>query len=413
MFNDLDLSPEAVIKVFGVGGAGCNAVNEMIRRNDTSVEYVAINSDAQALKSSSANTVIQIGLETSAGLGCGAEPEQGAKAAIESAEDIKAQLEGVNMLFIAAGMGGGTGTGASPIIADMARQMGILTVAVVTKPFNFEGKKRTSAASAGIHALKQHVDSLIVVENSKLITMLPKGTTLIDSLREADSVLCNAVFSIAELITTTGLMNVDFADVRTVMKCKGRALMGVGEGSGENRAIEAAEQAIECPLLEEFEMNAAKGFLCTITHGLDFGIEEMSIIGEKVQQLASPDAVVVIGTVTDPDMGERCGVTVIATGLEGTDVEPSPTISKINARTSAPDPKVAPTVASRPEVSKPQLATKVHTTQENVSPVNQYSPTQENNSRVEPTINEEKRVQSKNNHLSISNPLARFNLTES
>lgn len=413
MFNDLDLSPEAVIKVFGVGGAGCNAVNEMIRRNDTSVEYVAINSDAQALKSSSANTVIQIGLETSAGLGCGAEPEQGAKSAIESAEDIKAQLEGVNMLFIAAGMGGGTGTGASPIIADMARQLGILTVAVVTKPFSFEGKKRTSAASAGIHALKQHVDSLIVVENSKLITMLPKGTTLIDSLREADSVLCNAVFSIAELITTTGLMNVDFADVRTVMKCKGRALMGVGEGSGENRAIEAAEQAIECPLLEEFEMNAAKGFLCTITHGLDFGIEEMSIIGEKVQQLASPEAIVVIGTVTDPDMGERCGVTVIATGLEGTDVEPSPTISKINARTSAPAPKVAPTVASRPDVSKSQSATKVHTAQENVRPVNQNFATQENNSRVEPTIDEEKRVKGNNSHLSISTPLTRFNLTES
>lgn len=408
MFEDLGLSPDAVIKVFGVGGAGCNAVNEMIRRNDTSVEYVAINSDAQALKTSSASTVIQIGGETSQGLGCGAEPEQGAKAAIESIEAIKAELEGVHMLFIAAGMGGGTGTGASPVIADMARQMGILTVAVVTKPFSFEGNKRTNAASAGIHALKQHVDSLIVVENSKLITMLPKGTTLIESLREADSVLCNAVFSIAELITTTGLMNVDFADVRTVMRCKGRALMGVGQGAGENRAIEAAEQAIECPLLEEFEMNAAKGFLCTITHGLDFGIEEMGIIGEKVQQLASPDAVVVIGTVTDPDMGDRCGVTVIATGLEGTDVEPTPTISKINAspkpssKVNSKSPSIAPQVD--PDLERPRAKPEPIQEPDNKSASVSFD---EDDVRVEPTFKGDS-----NNHLNISSTLQRFNLKD-
>ena len=231
MFETVHLSEEANIKVVGVGGGGCNAVNEMISRNEAVVEFIAVNSDAQALKDSSAQTKIQIGKTVAEGLGCGALPEVGAQAAQESADEIREALDGANMIFIAAGMGGGTGTGASPVIAQIAKEMGILTVAVVTKPFVFEGNKRTSLASSGIELLRQNVDSLIVVENSKLLSMLPKGTTLIDALAEANSVLCNAVFSISELISTTGLMNVDFADVQTVMKCKGRSLMGVGVGS--------------------------------------------------------------------------------------------------------------------------------------------------------------------------------------
>ena len=316
MFENLDVSPEATIKVVGVGGAGGNAINEMMRRHLQNVTFIALNTDAQALKKSEADIPVQIGQERTRGYGCGADPTEGYNAAMESEDLIRSQLEGTDMLFIACGMGGGTGTGASPVVAKIANEMGILTVGVVTKPFEFEGKKRMVAAEAGIHHLREYVDSLIVIENNNLIKKLPAGTSLMRAFTEADSVLCSAVYAIAEVITASGLINVDFADVKTVMKSTGRALMGAGEGEGENRAGIAAERAIDSPLLEDFEMKAAKGILCTITHGLDFTIDEMTAIGDKVQNLASPDATVVIGTIPNSDMEDKCVVTVIATGID-------------------------------------------------------------------------------------------------
>ncbi|MFD3303768.1 cell division protein FtsZ [Alteromonas macleodii] len=316
MFENLDVSPEATIKVVGVGGAGGNAINEMMRRHLQNVTFIALNTDAQALKKSEADIPVQIGQERTRGYGCGADPTEGYNAAMESEDLIRSQLEGTDMLFIACGMGGGTGTGASPVVAKIANEMGILTVGVVTKPFEFEGKKRMVAAEAGIHHLREYVDSLIVIENNNLVKKLPAGTSLMQAFTEADSVLCSAVYAIAEVITASGLINVDFADVKTVMKSTGRALMGAGEGEGENRAEIAAERAIDSPLLEDFEMKAAKGILCTITHGLDFTIDEMTAIGDKVQNLASPDATVVIGTIPNSDMEDKCVVTVIATGID-------------------------------------------------------------------------------------------------
>jgi len=349
MFENLEVTPEASIKVIGVGGAGGNAINEMMRKNVQNVSFIAVNTDSQALKKSEAEIPVQIGMDTTQGLGCGAEPQQGYQSAMESIELIKSHLEGTNMLFIAAGMGGGTGTGASPVIAKLAKEMGILTVGVVTKPFGFEGKRRSVAADAGIQQLREHVDSLIVIENDKLKQTLPSGTSLMQALKEADNVLGSAVFAIAEVITASGLINVDFADVKTVMKSTGRALMGAGEGRGENRALDAAEKAIESPLLEDFDMKAAKGVLCTITHGMDFSIDEMTIIGDKVQSLASPDATVVIGTIPDSDMEDSCVVTVIATGIDG-EVHTDAPIVKAQQKV------ITPTVVKASKESAPIMA---------------------------------------------------------
>lgn len=314
-------SEEAVIKVIGVGGGGGNAVEYMVASNIEGVEFVAANTDAQALRNSSANITLQLGANVTKGLGAGANPEIGRRSAEEDRETIKKTLQGADMIFIAAGMGGGTGTGAAPIVAEVARELGILTVAVVTKPFPFEGKKRTAYADEGILELSKHVDSLITIPNDKLLKVLGKGTSLLDAFKAANNVLLGAVQGIAELITRPGLINVDFADVRTVMSEMGTAMMGSGRASGPDRAEEAAEQAISSPLLEDIDLSGAKGILVNITAGLDISIEEFEIVGNAVKAFASENATVVVGAVIDPNMQDELRVTVVATGI-GADRRP-------------------------------------------------------------------------------------------
>ncbi|KKO45052.1 cell division protein FtsZ [Arsukibacterium ikkense] len=314
-------SQEAVIKVIGVGGGGGNAVEYMVASNIEGVEFVAANTDAQALRNSSANVTLQLGAGVTKGLGAGANPEIGRRSAEEDRETIKKTLQGADMIFIAAGMGGGTGTGAAPIVAEVARELGILTVAVVTKPFPFEGKKRTAYADEGILELSKYVDSLITIPNDKLLKVLGKGTSLLDAFKAANNVLLGAVQGIAELITRPGLINVDFADVRTVMSEMGTAMMGTGRASGPDRAEEAAEQAISSPLLEDIDLSGAKGILVNITAGLDISIEEFEIVGNAVKAFASENATVVVGAVIDPDMHDELRVTVVATGI-GADRRP-------------------------------------------------------------------------------------------
>ncbi|WP_019677050.1 cell division protein FtsZ [Arsukibacterium perlucidum] len=314
-------SQEAVIKVIGVGGGGGNAVEYMVASNIEGVEFVAANTDAQALRNSSANVTLQLGASVTKGLGAGANPEIGRRSAEEDRETIKKTLQGADMIFIAAGMGGGTGTGAAPIVAEVARELGILTVAVVTKPFPFEGKKRTAYADEGILELSKYVDSLITIPNDKLLKVLGKGTSLLDAFKAANNVLLGAVQGIAELITRPGLINVDFADVRTVMSEMGTAMMGTGRASGPDRAEEAAEQAISSPLLEDIDLSGAKGILVNITAGLDISIEEFEIVGNAVKAFASENATVVVGAVIDPEMHDELRVTVVATGI-GADRRP-------------------------------------------------------------------------------------------
>ncbi|EGM76533.1 cell division protein FtsZ [Rheinheimera sp. A13L] len=308
-------SEEAVIKVIGVGGGGGNAVEYMVASNIEGVEFIAANTDAQALRNSSAHMTLQLGAGVTKGLGAGANPEVGRRSAEEDRETIKKTLQGADMIFIAAGMGGGTGTGAAPIVAEVAREMGILTVAVVTKPFPFEGKKRLAYADEGIAELAKHVDSLITIPNDKLLKVLGKGTSLLDAFKAANNVLLGAVQGIAELITRPGLINVDFADVRTVMSEMGTAMMGTGRASGPDRAEEAAEQAISSPLLEDIDLSGAKGILVNITAGLDISIEEFETVGNAVKAFASENATVVVGAVIDPDMSDELRVTVVATGI--------------------------------------------------------------------------------------------------
>jgi len=305
----------AIIKVIGVGGGGGNAVEHMVVENIEGVEFICANTDLQALNRSSAKTVIQLGEEVTKGLGAGANPELGRKSAEETRERIKEILENADMIFITAGMGGGTGTGAAPVIAQIARELGILTVAVVTKPFGFEGKKRMQVAEDGIHDLAEHVDSLITIPNNKLLSVLGKDVSLINAFKTANNVLHGAVQGIADLITRPGLINVDFADVRTVMAEMGMAMMGTGISSGENRAREAAEAAISSPLLENIDFKNAHGILVNITAGLDMTIGEFEAVGDVVKSLASENATVVVGTVIDPDMTEELRVTVVITGL--------------------------------------------------------------------------------------------------
>lgn len=318
MFELMDsYSENAVIKVIGVGGGGGNAVQHMVRTGIDGVDFICINTDAQALKNTHAKTTLQIGSNITKGLGAGANPEIGRQAALEDRERIADVIDGADMLFITAGMGGGTGTGAAPVVAQLAKDLGILTVAVVTKPFGFEGKKRMSLGEAGIGELGKYVDSLITIPNEKLLTVLGKSITLLDAFKTANDVLLGAVQGIAELITRPGLINVDFADVRTVMSEMGMAMMGTGAASGQDRAREAAEKAVASPLLEDVDLNGAKGILVNVTAGLDMAIGEFEEVGMAIKEFASDDANVVVGTVIDPAMSDELRVTVVATGIGG------------------------------------------------------------------------------------------------
>lgn len=322
-----DDEPAAVIKVIGVGGGGGNAVEHMIAEHIEGVEFFAANTDAQALKRIKVGQTIQIGTNVTKGLGAGANPEVGRNSAEEDREVIRNAIEGADMVFIAAGMGGGTGTGAAPVVAEIAKELGILTVAVVTKPFGFEGKKRMAFAEQGIAELAKHVDSLITIPNDKLLKVLGRGVKLLDAFAAANGVLKGAVQGIAELITKPGHINVDFADVRTVMSEMGYAMMGSGRASGDNRAEEAAEMAISSPLLEDIDLSGARGVLVNVTAGLDLGLEEFETVGSTVRAFASDNATVVVGTTFDPDMSDEIRVTVVATGI-GMDKRPEAKINK-------------------------------------------------------------------------------------
>jgi cell division protein FtsZ len=316
MFELMDAhSQSAVIKVIGVGGGGGNAVAHMVNTGIDGVDFVCVNTDAQALNIARVRTALQIGCNITKGLGAGADPEVGRQAAMEDRDRILEVIEGADMLFITAGMGGGTGTGATLIVAQVAKELGILTVAVVTRPFEMEGVKRKKIADDGIAELGKYVDSLITIPNEKLLTVLGGDTTLLDAFRSANEVLQGAVQGIAELITRPGLINVDFADVRTVMSEMGMAMMGTGISSGEDRAREAAEAAISSPLLEDINLAGANGILVNVTAGMNLGIGEFQEVGNTIKEFASDQATVVIGTVIDPDMSDEIRVTVVATGL--------------------------------------------------------------------------------------------------
>lgn len=318
MFELMESSQQgnnAVIKVVGVGGGGGNAVEHMVAENIDGVEFICANTDAQALRASNAKIHIQLGDELTKGLGAGANPQIGREAAEEDREHIREILSGADMVFITAGMGGGTGTGAAPVFAEIAKELGILTVAIVTKPFSFEGKQRAMAAEEGIRRLAEHVDSLITIPNNKLLSVLGKNISLLNAFKAANNVLLGAVKGISDLITRPGLINVDFADVRTVMSEMGMAMMGTGSAVGEQRARQAAEAAIASPLLEDVNFSGARGILVNITAGLDMSIGEFEEVGDVVKEFISDDATVVVGTVIDPDMTEEMRVTVIVTGL--------------------------------------------------------------------------------------------------
>ena len=309
------MAPNAIIKVVGVGGGGGNAVAHMVNGSVDGVEFITANTDAQAIKNCGAKLQLQLGSNVTKGLGAGANPEVGRQAALEDRERIMDALQGADMVFITAGMGGGTGTGAAPVVAQLAKEMGILTVAVVTKPFPFEGRRRMQVALKGIEELSQHCDSLITIPNEKLITVLGRNATMIQAFRAANDVLLGAVQGIADLIVRPGLINVDFADVRTVMSEMGLAMMGTGSARGDDRAQAASEAAIQNPLLDDVNLAGANGILVNITAGPDFTMAEFDEVGRTIEGFASEDATVVIGTVLDPDMQDEVRVTVVATGL--------------------------------------------------------------------------------------------------
>ena len=316
MFELVDNIPQnAVIKVIGVGGGGGNAVEHMLTSSVQGVEFVCANTDAQALKNMNSRTLLQLGGNITKGLGAGANPVIGRESALEDRERIQEVLQGTDMVFITAGMGGGTGTGGAPIVAEIAKEMGILTVAVVTKPFPFEGRKRMAIAEAGMEELSEHVDSLITIPNEKLLDVLGPKTSLLDAFKAANDVLLGAVQGIADLIMRPGMINVDFADVRTVMSEMGMAMMGTGSASGEERAREAAEAAIRSPLLEDVDLQGARGILVNITASESLSLGEFSEVGDTVEEFASDQATVVVGTVIDESLGDELKVTVVATGL--------------------------------------------------------------------------------------------------
>ena len=314
MFELVDSAPQsAVIKVIGVGGGGGNAVEHMVSKQVSGVDFIATNTDAQALKGLAAQTTMQIGSSVTKGLGAGANPDIGRAAALEDRDRIAELLNGSDMVFVTAGMGGGTGTGAAPVVAEVAKELGILTVAVVTKPFDFE--KRKSNAEQGIKELAAHVDSLITIPNEKLLEVLGEKTSVLDAFAAANDVLLGAVQGIADLIIRPGMINVDFADVRTVMSEMGMAMMGTGAAAGDNRAREAAEAAIRSPLLEDVDLNGARGILVNVTAGMDLSIGEFTEVGRCVEEFASSDATVVVGTVIDQTLQDEMKVTIVATGL--------------------------------------------------------------------------------------------------
>jgi len=336
--------PEAVIKVIGVGGCGGNAVDHMIANGVNGVEFIAMNTDAQALKRSQARSQLQLGTGTTKGLGAGANPEVGRMAAIEDRERIQEMIEGADMLFVTAGMGGGTGTGAAPIVAEIAREMGILTVAVVTKPFAFEGK-RQRVAEAGIEALKQHVDSLIIIPNDRLMEVLGEDVSYEDAFRASNDVLNGAVAGIAEVINCPGQVNVDFADVRTVMTENGVAMMGSAMASGGDRAQVAAERAVASPLLEDVNLTGARGVLVNITASSSLKLKEVHEVMNTIRSFTAEDATVIYGNVIDDAIGDQLRVTIVATGLGGAAAQRQPKMvysAPVMARTGTDDAYGAP-----------------------------------------------------------------------
>jgi cell division protein FtsZ len=330
-----NVSQSAVIKVIGVGGGGGNAVHHMINNQVDGVDFICANTDAQALSSLKAKTVLQLGSDITKGLGAGANPEIGRQAALEDREQIAEVLSGADMVFITAGMGGGTGTGAGPVVAEVAREMGILTVAIVTRPFPFEGKKRATVADEGIQLLHQSVDSLITIPNERLLDVLGKDATLLEAFKAANDVLLGAVKGIADLIMHRGMINVDFSDVKTVMSEMGMAMMGTGFATGEDRAREAAESAIRSPLLEDVNLQGARGILVNITAGEYLSLGEFAEVGDTIKEFASDDATVVIGTVIDPSLEGDMRVTVVATGLGAGHERPTKVVD--NTEPSAAD----------------------------------------------------------------------------
>lgn len=344
----------AVIKVIGVGGGGNNAVQHMLNANLDGVEFICANTDAQALRGAKSAITLQLGASITKGLGAGANPDIGRQSALEDRERIREVLDGADMVFITAGMGGGTGTGGAPVVAQLAKEMGILTVAVVTKPFPFEGRKRMQIALQGIKELSESVDSLITIPNEKLLTVLGKGASLLDAFRAANNVLLGAVQGISELITRPGMINVDFADVRTVMSEMGMAMMGTGRASGENRAREAAAEAIASPLLESIDLSGARGLLVNITAGMDLTIGEFDEVGRMITEMAADDATVVVGTAIDPELEGELRVTIVATGIgKPTISEAAPNTFRQPLRTPLPpmpaveEPRARPTVTDR------------------------------------------------------------------
>ncbi|WP_286901265.1 MULTISPECIES: cell division protein FtsZ [Pseudomonas] len=352
MFELVDNVPQSpVIKVIGVGGGGGNAVNHMVKSNIEGVEFICANTDAQALKNIGARTILQLGTGVTKGLGAGANPEVGRQAALEDRERIAEVLQGTNMVFITTGMGGGTGTGAAPIIAEVAKEMGILTVAVVTRPFPFEGRKRMQIADEGIRALADSVDSLITIPNEKLLTILGKDASLLSAFAKADDVLAGAVRGISDIIKRPGMINVDFADVRTVMSEMGMAMMGTGCASGPNRAREATEAAIRNPLLEDVNLQGARGILVNITAGPDLSLGEYSDVGSIIEAFASDHAMVKVGTVIDPDMRDELHVTVVATGLGAKIEKPVKVIDNTLQASAVHTPAPAPARPEQPSVN--------------------------------------------------------------
>ena len=329
MFEFVESDNGATIKVIGIGGGGGNAINNMINASLLGVDFIAANTDAQALEISKAHTKLQLGVNITKGLGAGANPEIGRSAALEDADQIRQALEGTDMVFVTAGLGGGTGTGGAPVVAQIAKEIGALTVAVVTKPFNFEGRQRMKTADNGIKELQETVDTIITIPNNRLLSLAAKKATFLEMLKKADDVLLYAVKGISDLITVPGLINLDFADVKTIMSEMGMALMGTGMSSGEDRATEAAQKAISSPLLEDVSISGAKGVLMNISSGLDLTIDEVQEASSLIQQEAHEDANIIWGTVLDQSAGDELRVTVIATGIGEVDVRPKPDLGVI------------------------------------------------------------------------------------
>jgi len=333
---DLEMEQFAQIKVIGVGGGGSNAVNRMIAAGLRGVEFISVNTDAQALYLANSECKLQIGEKLTKGLGAGANPEIGAQAAEESREEIKQALKGADMVFVTAGMGGGTGTGAAPIIAEVARELGALTVGVVTKPFTFEGRRRAATAEKGISLLKEKVDTLITIPNDRLLQVVDKRTPILEAFRIADDVLRQGVQGISDLIAVPGLINLDFADVKTIMKETGAALMGIGVGTGDNRTVEAAKKAIASPLLET-SIDGARGVLLNITGGINLSLFEVNEAADIVAEAADPDANIIFGAVIDESLDDEVRITVIATGFDHRASERKQIIEELTQRSFSSD----------------------------------------------------------------------------